>query len=56
MQGQGEVWVDSSDVDRMAAKVNLQRHHFLARFTKGYSRRPGWWLLRNKPGTEVCPQ
>jgi hypothetical protein len=45
--------VNAEDVERMARKVNLQRHRFLTRFTKSYSRRPGWWLLRNTPGTEV---
>ena len=54
MQGQGEVWINNADLDRLSAKINLQRQHFLARYTKSYSRRPGWWLLRNSPGTQVC--
>ena len=48
------MWINSADLDRLSLALNIQQQQFLARYTKSYSRRPGWWLLRNTPGTQVC--
>ena len=53
VQGAGEIWIDQEDVLRLAKKVNIQKEHFLSRYVKSYSRKPGYWLLRNANGTQV---
>jgi hypothetical protein len=52
-QGSGDVWVNERDIEILSRRVNLQRELFLSRYTKSYSRKPGWWLLRNSNGTQV---
>ena len=38
----------------MARLLRLQLPRFLERYTKQYSRRPGWRMLRVQPGTGDC--
>ncbi|BDA41529.1 hypothetical protein COCOBI_02-3100 [Coccomyxa sp. Obi] len=52
--GAGEIWVDKTDVERLAKKIHVQREIFLSRYVKSYSRKPGYWLLRNTNGTQDC--
>ena len=46
--GRGEVWIDTEDVTRLADRLEIQIHVFLSRYTKSYSRKPGFWLLRSQ--------
>lgn len=38
----------------MARHLGLQQSDFLARYTKAYSKRPGWRMLKLQPATGDC--
>lgn len=46
--GRGEVWIDTKDVTRLADRLEIRTQVFLSRYTKSYSRKPGFWLLRSQ--------
>lgn len=45
---------DKIDVERLAKKIHIQREIFLSRYVKSYSKKPGFWLLRNTNSTQDC--
>lgn len=53
-QGSGEVWASSAECAAMASHLGLSQGHFLARYTKAYSRRPGWRMLKVQAATGDC--
>ncbi|EFN51314.1 hypothetical protein CHLNCDRAFT_141281 [Chlorella variabilis] len=53
-QGSGEVWANDKECAAMARHLGLQQSDFLARYTKAYSKRPGWRMLKLQPATGDC--
>jgi len=53
-QGAGEVWVNAAEADALASLLKLQSAHFMRKYTKSYSKRPGWYLLQRKQGSGDC--
>lgn len=47
-----QVWVNDEEVERMARYLRMQLPQFKSRHLKQYSKRPGWHMLRSKPGSE----
>lgn len=52
--GAGEVWANSAEVTALARSKGLSEKHFISKYTKSYSRRPGWFLLQRKQGSGHC--
>jgi len=52
--GAGEVWANTAETKALAKNLGLSEAHFLKKFTKKYSRRPGWYLLQRKQGSGEC--
>ena len=44
--GSGEVWANERECAAIAAHLGVTLAQFLARYTKAYSRRPGWRMLK----------
>jgi Fe-S-cluster containining protein len=53
-QGSGEVWANDAECAAIARHLGLSPSHFLARYTKAYSRRPGWRMLKLQAPTGDC--
>lgn len=47
-QGSGEVWANEAECAALARQLNMSLPHFLSRYTKSYSRKPGWRMLKNQ--------
>lgn len=52
--GAGEVWVNEAECNALAGFLKVSRTHFLSKYTKSYSKRPGWYLLQRKRGSGDC--
>ena len=52
--GAGEVWANTAETKALARNLGLSNDHFLKKFTKKYSKRPGWYLLQRKQGSGEC--
>ena len=52
--GAGEVWVNTEECTAIAKNLGLSEKHFRSKYTKSYSRRPGWFLLQRKQGSGHC--
>ena len=52
--GAGEVWINEAECDSLTGFLKISRTHFLAKYTKSYSKRPGWYLLQRKRGSGDC--
>lgn len=46
--GVGEVWVNEEECKTMALHLGLAPKHFMDKYTKSYSKRPGWRMLKRK--------
>ena len=44
--------MNDEEVERMATYLRMQLPQFKSRHLKQYSKRPGWHMLRSKPGSE----
>ena len=44
--GSGEVWANERECAAIAAHLGITGGQFLSRYTKAYSRRPGWRMLK----------
>jgi AraC-like DNA-binding protein len=53
-QGVGEVWANQSEITAIARHLGLSERHFKRKFTKSYSRRPGWFMLQRQQGSGDC--
>jgi hypothetical protein len=42
-----QVWVSAAEVTRIAAHLNLPKARFLQAYTQKYTKRKGWFLLRD---------
>ncbi|KAI8470751.1 MAG: hypothetical protein J3K34DRAFT_249163 [Monoraphidium minutum] len=49
--GSGSVWVSDQEAAGIAEHLALPLRRFLDAFAQGYSKVPGWWLLRNDPAS-----
>jgi Fe-S-cluster containining protein len=52
--GSGEIWANEAECAAIAAHLRLPMLHFFRRYTKSYSRRPGWRMLKLQPGSDHC--
>ena len=52
--GAGEVWANQAECAAIARFLGMSEQHFVARYTKQYSRKPGWRMLRVQPGSGDC--
>lgn len=52
--GAGEVWANTAETKALARSLGLSESHFNKKFTKKYSKRPGWYLLQRKQGSGEC--
>eukprot|EP00884_Botryococcus_braunii_P002786 jgi/Botrbrau1/12508/Bobra.0169s0050.1 len=52
--GSGEVWISEEEVEKISDYLKVLPHQFYPRYTKGYSRRPGWYLLRSYGFDQAC--
>ncbi|KAL4857375.1 hypothetical protein ACK3TF_002256 [Chlorella vulgaris] len=52
--GSGEIWANEAECAAIATHLRLPMLHFFRRYTKSYSRRPGWRMLKLQPGSDHC--
>ena len=52
--GAGEVWVTNEECTRLAAFLDVPLHRFLPAYTKSWSKKEGWRMLRSKGDDAVC--
>ena len=53
--GSGDVWVNEADTRRIAGHLRVKEADFLRRYTKKYTRKSGWWLLRSTGQNQALP-
>lgn len=53
--GSGDVWVNEADARRIASHLHIKEADFLRRYTKKYTRKSGWWLLRSTGQNQALP-
>ena len=52
--GAGEVWANFAEVTALAKATGLSEKHFITKYTKSYSKRPGWYMIKRKIGSGDC--
>ncbi len=50
----GEVWATTEECAAIARLMDLSLQHFLSKYTKSYSKRPGWRLLKRAQASPGC--
>ena len=53
--GSGDVWVNEADARRIAGHLHMKEADFLRKYTKKYTRKSGWWLLRSTGQNQALP-
>ena len=52
-QRAGEVWVSPEECKTLAARLEIPVHRFLPAYTKSYTNKQGWRMLRSKGDNAV---
>lgn len=49
------MWVNEADARRIATHLHIKEADFLRKYTKKYTRKTGWWLLRSTGQNQALP-
>eukprot|EP00199_Chlamydomonas_sp_CCMP681_P006158 CAMPEP_0119103192 /NCGR_PEP_ID=MMETSP1180-20130426/1697_1 /TAXON_ID=3052 ORGANISM="Chlamydomonas cf sp, Strain CCMP681" /NCGR_SAMPLE_ID=MMETSP1180 /ASSEMBLY_ACC=CAM_ASM_000741 /LENGTH=211 /DNA_ID=CAMNT_0007087637 /DNA_START=12 /DNA_END=647 /DNA_ORIENTATION=+ len=53
--GKGEVWINDEEAQALSSGLGfISVEAFRKECCKPYDKHEGWWLLKNRPGTETC--